>query len=226
MSKKLALGAKYILIDIPYGKTAKVKKEKALHLKRKFEYLGNHFHKVLRVVLTKGEEPIGNGIGPVLEMIDIIRVLDRFDKRPLDLEKKSLFLAGQIFEMTGRTKKGKGIKLAKEILDSKKALKKFLEIIKAQKGNINRLKLAKFKKDIFVEKTGRILDIDNKKITDLARIAGCPMDKSAGLYLYKHEKEKLLKGEKIITIYAESESRLREAIKFYKTQKPIIIKNN
>ena len=72
----------------------------------------------MRVVLTKGEEPIGNGIGPVMEMIDIIRVLDRFEKRLLDLEKKSLFLAGQIFEMTGKAKKGKGIKLAKEILDS------------------------------------------------------------------------------------------------------------
>ncbi len=226
MSKKLALGAKYILIDIPYGKTAKVKKEEALHLKKKFEFLGRHFHKIMRVVLTKGEEPIGNGIGPVMEMIDIIRVLDRFEKRPLDLEKKSLFLAGQIFEMTGKAKKGKGIKLAKEILDSKKAFKKFIEIIKAQKGNINRLKLAKFKQDIFVKKTGRILDIDNKKITSLARIAGCPMDKSSGLYLYKHENEKLLKGEKVITIYAESKSRLREAINFYKTQKPIIVKNN
>ena len=74
MSKKLASGAKYILIDIPYGKTAKVKKEKALHLKRKFEILGKHFHKVLRVVLTKGDEPIGNGIGPALE----IRILLKY----------------------------------------------------------------------------------------------------------------------------------------------------
>jgi thymidine phosphorylase len=53
MSKKLASGAKYILIDIPYGKTAKVKKEKALHLKKKFEYLGRHFHKKLKVVFDK-----------------------------------------------------------------------------------------------------------------------------------------------------------------------------
>ncbi len=221
MSKKLASGAKYILIDIPYGKTAKVKKPRALRLKRSFEFLGKHFHKVLKVILTKGDEPIGNGIGPSLEMRDIIKVLGQEKNRPLDLEKKSLFLAGQIFEMTGKAKKGKGIELAREILSSGKAFAKFKQIIKAQKGNLNRLKYAKFKKDIFMTKSAKIKDIDNKKITLLARIAGCPIDKSAGLYLYKHVGEKLEKGEKLLTVYAESKPRLKEAIDFYSVQKPI-----
>jgi thymidine phosphorylase len=226
MSKKLASGAKYILIDIPYGKTAKVKKEKALHLKKKFEFLGKHFHKILKVVLTRGDEPIGNGIGPSMEMRDIIKLLRRDEYRPLDLERKSLLLAGEIFEMTGKAKKEEGIELAKSILDSGKAFAKFKQIIAAQKGNLNRLKFAKFKKDIFMKKNAKIKEIDNKKITLLAKIAGCPMDKSAGLFLYKHVGEKLEKGEKIITIYAESKTRLREAINFYTTQKPIKFQNN
>jgi len=221
MSKKLASGAKYIIIDIPYGKTAKVKKEKALHLKKKFEFLGKHFNKVLKVVLTKGDEPVGNGIGPSMEMRDIIKLLRRDKNRPLDLEKKSLFLAGEIFEMTGKAKKGEGIKMAKNILDSGKAFAKFKQIIKAQKGNLNRLKFGKYKKDIFMKKNAKIKEIDNKKITLLARIAGCPMDKSAGLYLYKHVGDSLKKGEKVITIYAESKTRLKEAISFFSTQKPI-----
>ena len=221
MSKKLASGAKYILIDIPYGKTAKVKKEKALHLKKKFEFLGKHFHKILKVVLTRGDEPIGNGIGPSMEMRDIIKLLRRDEYRPLDLEKKSLLLAGEIFEMTGKAKKGEGIELAKSILDSGKAFAKFKQIIAAQKGNLNRLKFAKFKKDIFMKKNAKIKEIDNKKITLLAKIAGCPIDKSAGLFLYKHVGDKLEKGEKIITIYAESKTRLKGAINFYTTQKPI-----
>ena len=221
MSKKLALGAKYILIDIPYGKTAKVTKEKALDLKKKFEYIGKHFKRKMKVVLTKGEEPIGNGIGPSLEMIDIIKILSRSSDRPLDLEKKSLSLAGEIFEMVGKAKKGKGVLLAKEILDSRKAFDKFKEIIIAQKGSMKKLHPAKYSKDITMIKAGKILDIDNKKINFLARIAGCPMDKNAGLYLYKHIGDSLNKGEKIITIYAESKSRLREAINFYYSHKPI-----
>ena len=223
MSKKLASGAKYILIDIPYGKTAKVSKEKGLKLKAKFEYLGKHFHKVLKVVLTKGDEPIGNGIGPALEIMDIVKILNREEVRPLDLEAKSLFLAGQIFEMTGKAKKGKGIEFAKKVLDSGKAFEKFKEIIKAQNGNLNRAKFGKFKKEIIMKKDGKIKDIDNKKITLLARIAGCPMDKSAGLYLYKHIGDKLKKGEKLITIYAESQPRLKEAVDFFLSQKPIKI---
>jgi len=221
MSKKLASGAKYILIDIPYGKNAKVKKEKALHLKKKFEFLGKHFKKIMKVVLTRGDEPIGNGIGPSMEMRDIIKVLSKEKSRPMDLEKKSLFLAGQIFEMTGKARKGEGTELARQILDCGKAFAKFKQIVTAQKGNLNRLKFAKFKKDIFMKKNSKIKEIDNKKITLLARIAGCPMDKSAGLYLYKHVGDKLEKGEKVITIYAESKPRLREAINFYNAQKPI-----
>ncbi|MDD5012719.1 MAG: thymidine phosphorylase [Candidatus Nanoarchaeia archaeon] len=226
MSKKLASGAKYILIDIPYGKTAKVTRGKALELKKKFEYLGKHFHKILKVVLTRGDEPIGNGIGPVLEIIDIKKVLSCSKDAPQDLRKKSLFLSGELLEMTGKAKKGQGIKMAAQILDSGKALAKFKEIIKAQKGNLNHLKLAKFKKDITAARDSKIVEIDNKKINSLGRITGCPLDKSAGLYLYKHVGGKFQKGEKIITIYTESKTRMRDAIKFYSEQKPIILKNN
>jgi len=226
MSKKLALGAKYILIDIPYGKTAKVSKEKALKLGKKFEYLGKHFNKKLKVILTRGDEPIGNGIGPALELIDLIKVLKHSEDRPLDLEEKSIFLAGELFEMTGKYKKGEGKKLAQQILDSGKAFKKFKEIITAQKGNLNKIRSAKFKKDIFMKKKGKIIEIDNKKINSLARICGCPMDKFAGLYLYKHVGATLEKGEKILTVYSESKSRINEAINFFESQKPIKIQNN
>jgi len=221
MSKKLAMGSKYILIDIPYGKSAKVNKTKALVLKKKFEKLGKHYDKKLRVVLTNGSEPIGNGVGPALELIDLINILDPNKEGPRDLEKKSLFLAGEILEMTGKAKKGKGVKMAIEILSSGLAFKKFKEIIKAQKGALKKLPLAKFKKNILAKKRGIIIEIDNKKINLLARVAGCPIDKSSGLYLYNHVGFKVKKGDKLLTIYAESKSRLTHAIKFYDKVKPI-----
>jgi thymidine phosphorylase len=123
--------------------------------------------------------------------------------------------------MTGKAKKGEGKILAAKILGSEKAFDKFKEIIEAQKGHIDGIKIAKFKKDFFMKKTGVIKEIDNKKITALARIAGCPMDKSAGLYLYRHVGDRLEKGDKIITVYAESETRLKEASGLFISQKPI-----
>jgi len=225
MSKKIAVGSNYILIDIPYGKTAKVTLPKAKKLKEKFEALGKYFKKKLRVVLTRGDQPIGNGIGPVLEMIDILKILDPGQEGPKDLEKKSVFLAGELLEMTKKAKRGKGVQKAQEILESGKAFNKFKEIIKAQGGSIKKeLKLGKFKHDIIAKKTGRILEINNKLTNLLARTAGCPADKASGLYLYVHKGEKIKKGEKLFTIYSESESRLNAAIRFYHKNKPIKVK--
>ncbi|MBT3404803.1 thymidine phosphorylase family protein [archaeon] len=223
MSKKLAVGSKYVLIDIPYGKGAKVDKQKALKLKRKFELLGKHFKIKIKVVLTKGFQPIGNGIGPALELKDILKILDPEQSGPRDLEDKSIFLAGQIFELVGKTKKGKGSAMAMDILDSGKAYEKFKEIIREQKGMLCEIPLAKYKKDIFVKKAGKITEINNKKIASLAKIAGCPTDKAAGLYLYSHVGAEVTKKQKLLTIYADSLPRLKEAIKFLKCSNPIKI---
>lgn len=224
MSKKLSVDSEYILIDIPYGEHAKVGKAKALRLKRRFERLGKYFKRDLKVVLTNGEQPIGNGIGPSLELMDILNILNPHKKGPQDLERKSLFLAGELLEMTGKAKKGKGIDMAKEILDSGKAFEKFKQIIKAQGGDLRRLRYANFKQDVLATSAGEITEIHNKKITALARIAGCPVDKEAGIYLYFHKGHKVKKGEKIATIYADSLPRLHSAVNFFHTKKPIKIK--
>jgi len=223
ISKKLAAGSKYVLIDVPYGKKAKVSKLKAKKLGRKFRKLGNYFNLKIKVVLTYAREPIGNGIGPALEIRDVLKVLKGERGLPKDLEEKCLFLAGEIFEMTEKTKKGDGKILAKEVLNSGKAYKKFGEIIRAQGGKIKEIHLSKIKEDFFAEKDGKIKSIDNLEINLLARVAGCPIDKYAGIYLHHHVGEKVKKGEKILTIYAESKSRLVEAIKYYKEKMPVKI---
>lgn len=224
MSKKLAMGSKYIVIDIPYGKTAKVNKKKALELKRKFLQIAKHFHVKVSCLLVPAKEPMGSGVGPALELVDVIKVLNPEEKGPKDLEEKSLLLAGELLEMTKKAKKGKGIEKAKEILGSGKAFEKFKEIIKAQGGDIKNIKEAKFKKDLVAKRAGKIFEIDNKKINSLARTAGCPLDKSAGLYIYHNVGERVNRKEKIITIYSESKSRLNQAIRFYKEKNPIKIK--
>lgn len=224
MAKKLAIGSNYILIDIPYGKSAKVSKIKARDLKKKFETLGRYFRKKLKCVLTDGSQPIGNGIGPILELIDVIKILDPEQKGPKDLKEKSLFLSGELLEMTGKAKKGKGRELAEAILYSGKAYKKFKDIIKVQKGEIKALIPGKYKKDILAHTSGRIKEIDNKKINSLARVAGCPGYKASGLYLHVQNKTKVKKRDKLLTIYTESKSRLNDAIKFYKKIKPISIR--
>jgi AMP phosphorylase len=223
LSKKIAVGSKYIIIDIPYGKNAKVNKKEALELKKSFEKYGKYFKLKLKAVLTKGDEPIGNGVGPLLELADVIRVLNLSEDCPEDLKKKSLFLSGKILEMTERAKKGEGEMIAAEILNSGKAFEKFIQIIKAQKGSIKHIEFGKFTEDILAKYPGKILEINNAKINLLARVAGCPMDKSSGLYIYHHVGENIKRGDKLLTIYAESKPRLQEALNYYNKEKPIEI---
>ena len=64
----------------------------------------------------------------------------------------------------------------------------------------------------------------HKKINELARVSGCPADKTSGLYLHSQVGEKIKKGDKLLAIYAESEPRLKEAIKFYNKEKIIKIR--
>lgn len=225
LSKKIAIGSKYVLIDIPFGTSAKVSKSRAINLKKKFEYFGKKFGLKIECVLTKGEEPIGNGIGPLLEIRDVIKVLKQEDF-PKDLELKSIFLAGKIFELCGKSKVGEGESLAREILASGKAFEKFQEIIQAQSGRVPEIseingKLGKFVKDIPINFSGQIKVINNKKINLIANVAGCPMDKGAGIYLKKHIGDRVKKGEKILTIYSESKQRLDDALEFYKKTNPI-----
>jgi AMP phosphorylase len=215
ISKKLAAGSKYVLIDIPYGKYAKVDKAKGLHLKERFEKMGKIFNIKIKAVLTKGDEPMGFGVGPALELNDVIHVLDQTKVGPRDLEEKSLFLAGEIFEMVGMNKKGQGINRAREVLYSGRAYSKFVEIIEAQGGKVREIEPATFKKIITAPSSGKIKEINNKLINSLARIAGCPADKVAGLYIYISLGDSVEKGSKLLTIYSKSKVRLLNAIDFY-----------
>jgi len=224
LSKKISVGSRIIVIDIPYGRSVKVSKSEAEELKIRFKKLAKEFNLKVKVILTDGSEPIGRGIGPILEIKDILRVLKREtsdENYPHDLEEKSLLFAGELLELSGKTKQGK--KLAKKILDSGKAFKKFQEIIKAQKGKIKNLKTPAFSHEIKAKKSTKVKHIDNKLINKLARQAGSPNDKVAGIFLNKKKNQIVKKQETILTIYTTSKQKLAHAINFYKKNKDEIV---
>lgn len=205
MAKKHSVSSTHILIDIPVGIDAKVKnKVRALRLKGQFENIGKKLKKHIRVLITDGRQPIGNGIGPALEARDILWLLKRDPRRPIDLEKKCLMMCAQIFDMIGLKN---GYHKAQKILESGAAYQKMIEIIKAQ-GSVEiaaeDLKIGKYCCDFVSSKSGKVFGIDNILVSRIARIAGAPRDKGAGIYLHKHVGDKVKKNEKLYTIYSES----------------------
>lgn len=214
LAKKKSVSATHISIDIPVGKGAKIESmKKAKDLKGKFEKLGEYLGMKTIVIITDGNFPIGRGVGPALEARDVIEVYHGSGLCN-DLKEKSIMLAGKMFELTGKAEKGKGKQLARYLLESGKAEKKFWEIIEAQGGKkikAEDIRVAREKCNILAKKTGRVCHIDNRSINKIARIAGAPEDKEAGVYLHKQRNEYVKKGEPLFTIYSDNKERLKYA---------------
>ncbi len=212
IAKKASVSATHLLIDIPSGKGAKLhSKEKALQLKRDFEELTKRIGIKTKVIITDGKEPIGNGIGPALEARDVLWILKNDSRGPQDLKKKSLMMAGMMLEMADKASKGKGLALAKEILESGKAYKKIVEIIKAQGERItdpSKIELGCISCNITAKNNGVVRAISNRAIAKIARVAGAPEDKGAGIYLHKHIGDKVRKGDVLYTVYCYSKDKL------------------
>lgn len=224
MAKKYCVGATHVLIDIPYGKNSKIdKKSDAERLKEHFLTIGKLLGMNMLVTFTDGRQPIGNGIGPVLEAIDVMKVLENKEDAPKDLRNKSINLAGLMIEFLGEAKKGAGKNLAREILDSGLALKKMNEIIDAQ-GRKKLEKPSPFKKVIVAEKSGVIKEIHNKIITRITRITGAPTSARSGIYLHKKVSDKVKKGDPLFTVYAESRKKLSYVDDYLKKEFPYLIK--
>ncbi len=217
LSKKYAMGADFLLIDIPMGDGAKVTTwESARKLASNFTELGSALGMHVEVAITYGGQPIGNAVGPALEMREALLALQ--GKQSGSLTEKAIGLAGILLELGKKAEVGKGKELAREILESGKALEKFKEIIKAQGGNPNikpeDIPLGKYKANILSEDSGYITKVDNSLIVKTAKILGTPFDKGAGLILNYKVGDRVEKDNVIVELYAESEERLISAKKF------------
>lgn len=229
MAKKVAMGIKHLVIDLPVGPTAKIHRvADAKKIERIMKYLAKRFGIKIKVDINEALKPIGRGVGPALEARDVLRVLQRKEHRPLDLEEKALELAGELLDLVGFTKKGDGYDWAMEALRSGKAWRKMQEIIRAQggKAEIDSEKIILSDKcvQIKAEKAGYIDSFDNRAIVAICRILGAPPCKIAGIYLNKVMGDRVRRGDTLFTMYAESEDRLDLAEKALKKNEVLKIK--
>ncbi len=204
LSKKLAAGSTHLIIDIPVGPTAKVRHmRQALALRKLFEFVGDRLNIHLEVMITDGRQPIGMGIGPVLEARDIMKVLNNDPDAPADLRQKSLQLAGRIIEFDPDVRGGQGYAIARDILESGRACAKMNNIIKAQGEVVIDLQPGKLCYPVCANQDGSVTHIDNFQVAKIARIAGAPMEKKAGVDLFKKLGDKVSKGDALFQIHAE-----------------------
>ena len=222
LSKKIAAGSEYVLIDLPTGKGAKViHREDAQEVGSLFTSLGYSLKIKLDCIISPGDRPIGTMIGPALEARDVLNILvDQSGSS--DLMRKSLSLSGIILEAHNWCPRGYGFEYAEEILRSGKALAKFREIVEGQGGNKN-IKIDDIPKADYIDSIdatsdGVVYGVDSAAISTIARQAGAPSDKTAGVLLKVKRGEKFKKGDSLFEIHSSSESQLTSAIKIAKSE--------
>ncbi len=226
MAKKYAVGANFVVIDLPMGEGTKVPTmEEAKRFARDFVELGERIGIGVECAITYGDKPIGRAVGPALEAQEALKALE--GEGPSSLIEKSTEIAGIILEAGRVVRKGEGKQAAMEILSSGKALAKMREIIAAQGGDpkvtSDSVQVGKYRKKVFPAGSGYVTHIINTAIVQIARAAGAPKDKGAGILLHVTKGEKVEKGSVLFEIFSDSEYKLDQALKLAEQLPPVIL---
>lgn len=229
VSKKIAAGAKNIILDVKYGSGAFMKTpEDAVKLSQLMVNIGKRLNKSITAVVTSMEEPLGRAIGNSLEVIEAIEFLKgdtSGEKCGDDLRELTYDFAALALVQVGKCKNYDEAKeYLRSVVESGHALDKFKELIVTQGGDENiiedytKFPQAKYKEKVISPEEGFITSIDAYKIAYACKILGAGREKktdaidySVGIYLNKKHGEFCKKGEALYTIYSNNNEKTQLA---------------
>lgn len=226
MSKKLASGAKNIVIDLKVGSGALVNNlSEAKELAHLMVKIGKENNRNIACVLTDMDEPLGNAVGNSLEVIEALNTLK--GDGPEDLTNLVIKLGTLMTSMSLNISEEEAKKRIKENLYNGKGYEKMIEWVKAQGGNIKEIPLANNQKEIISKEEGYISHIDALEIGKLSRKLGAGrlskednIDLSVGIVLNYKVGDHINKGDVLATIfYNEKEITDEEFLSSYKFNK-------
>jgi len=219
IAKKISMGVTHIIIDIPYGRGTKVQNVEDMYTIR--DGFTNLFDKVgiKSVILTREAfGPDGRGVGPNLEMKEVLRILERDEKRDSKLENLTLKMCGMLLKLAGISqteKEGEALALSK--LENLSALEKFWEIADVQGSQkritSNDITIGEYSFDVISQVDGIVSIVNNKELMKICRVLGTPGIKDSGLYVHKLDGESVKKGDKLLTLYTSAIARIENAKK-------------
>jgi pyrimidine-nucleoside phosphorylase len=214
MSKKLAEGARGIVMDIKVGNGAFMKNiEEARVLAQSLMNTAERFDRSMMCFLTNMNQPLGDTIGNSLEIIECIEVLK--GRGPKDLTDLSLALAGAMVLVGGKAKTLEdGIEQVTEAMNNGSGLKKFREMLENQGGlgdvidNYDLLPMAALKTEVPSPTDGYVESMDTTNIglhcVDLGggrHVATDKIDFGVGFTISKKVGDQVKKGESLLTIH-------------------------
>lgn len=227
MSKKLASGAKNIVLDVKYGSGAFMKtKQQAETLAESMVKIGNLCGRKTAALITDMNMPLGFAVGNSLEVIEAINVLK--GKQKGDLYEISIALAGNMIALSQNITEQQGCQKAKQALDSGMAFLKMREWVSAQGGDTaciddtTLFEQAKYSMQISAKSSGFISEMNCEKIGTVAAVLGAgritkedKIDLAAGIILHAKTGDYIGFGDCIATLYSNNKEKLNEAAAIY-----------
>ena len=217
MSKKLAGGAKGIVLDVKLGSGALMKTiEDCLVLARAMCDIGRRAGREMAALITSMDEPLGSHVGNALEVKEAIDTLAGWVKGPLLTV--SLALGAQMLLAGGQAATEQEAQaLLQEALDSGRGLAKLKEMIAAQGGDpqvcddTGRLPQSTVKTEIYAPQSGYINSMKTEQLGLAAQALGAgrlrkedQLDYAAGYILYKRIGDPVREGELMAVMHHEA----------------------
>ena len=222
LSKKVAAGSNRVVIDIPVGPTAKIRTFQAAEsLIEKLVAVGMAFGLQISCLVTDGLQPVGRGVGPALEALDVLAVLKGDADAPDDLRRRALMIAGAALELGGGAAAGQGEAVAEAALADGRAWAKFQRICAAQ-GGMRTPGPASLQRAWPAKRSGTVEHINNRKIAKLAKLAGAPDVQTAGLEMHVRLGDEITAGQPLFTVHSDAAGELDYALEFAAANSDIV----
>ncbi len=223
MSKKLASGAKNIVLDVKCGNGAFMKtKEDATELAKEMVHIGKACGRNVSAFITDMSTPLGFAIGNSLEVKEAVDVLKGKDIK--DLREISLTLSAEMISLSLNKSREESMTIAENMLDSGKAYQKFLQMVKAQGGDTRYIEdTSLFQNDTFsfevkADKDGFVSNLNALMLGKVSVLLGAgrnvktdKIDYNAGILLSKKQGDKVSKNETVMTLYSSDKEKLKQA---------------
>ena len=224
MSKKIAVGAQAILLDVKVGLGAFMTNlEEARELAKLMVEIGKQACGNTVAILSDMNQPLGEAIGNALELKEALDTLH--DKGPADFREHCLTASGYMLTLGGVTydeKQGKD--LAEEALVSGKSLSKFRDLVIAQGGDVSyvdnpsKFDKARLVEDVISNRSGYLQEINARQVGMTATLLGGgrehkndPIDHAVGIILKHKVGDYINKGDILFTLYSNDEGKLASA---------------
>jgi pyrimidine-nucleoside phosphorylase len=225
MSKKIASGARSIVLDVKAGSGAFMGTvEEATTLARWMVRIGNRTGRRMVALVSGMFQPLGLAVGNALEVREAVDTLR--DAGPADFRDHCLTVAGHMLHLGGRVRDPRlGRALAAEKLADGSALSKFRALLRAQGGDericddLERMPVAPCRGILAAERSGYIAEAHAGKIGLASVHLGAgrarkddPIDPAVGIVLRVKVGGRVQKGDPLCEVHAATEESLAYAL--------------